>query len=147
MRSSVVAIAAGSCPCLALSIPSAPRLNFGRRNRWATDNAGGPTQRRRATTPHRHHRPLPQMSKTTASPIGRRVIAMARCHATRPQRDGGTASGAGRVNDVDCNDDGRRGGSRSGDNGIGVWADANIVVVIVDKDRGGRGRRHAAWIK
>jgi hypothetical protein len=50
------------------------------------------------------------MLKTTASPIGRCFIAIARRHAARPQRDGGTASGAGRVDDVDCNDDGRRGG-------------------------------------
>ncbi len=48
---------------------------------------------------------------------------------------------------VDGDDDGRRGGLRSGDDGIGVRADADIVVVIVDEDRGVRGRRHAAWIE
>jgi hypothetical protein len=87
------------------------------------------------------------MLKATASLIGRCVVAMVQRRAARPQRDGGTALGAGRVDDVDCDDDGRRGGSRSGDDGIGVRADANVVVVIVDEDRGGRGRRHAAWIE
>jgi hypothetical protein len=51
------------------------------------------------------------------------------------------------VDYVDGDDDGRRGGLRSGDDGIGVRADADIVVVIVDEDRGVRGRRHAAWIE
>jgi hypothetical protein len=51
------------------------------------------------------------------------------------------------VDDVDGDDDGRCGGSQSGDNGIRVWAYAKVVVIIVDKDRGGRGRRHVAWIK
>ncbi len=51
------------------------------------------------------------------------------------------------MDDVEGNNDGRRGGSRSGDNGIGVRADANVVVIVVDEDHGGRGRRHAAWIK
>jgi hypothetical protein len=55
--------------------------------------------------------------------------------------------GAGRVDDVDGDDDSRRGGLQSGDDGIGVRADANVVVIIVDKDRGGRRRRHAAWIE
>ena len=56
-------------------------------------------------------------------------------------------SGAGRVDDVDGDDDGRRGGSQSGDNGVKVRADADIVVVNVDEDRGGRGRWHAGWIE
>ncbi len=51
------------------------------------------------------------------------------------------------MDDVDGDDDGRCGGSQSGDNGIRVWAYAKVVVIIVDKDRGGRGRRHVAWIK
>ncbi len=51
------------------------------------------------------------------------------------------------MDDVDGNDDGRRGGLRSGDNGFGVQEDANVVVIVMDKDQGGRGRRHAAWIK
>jgi hypothetical protein len=55
--------------------------------------------------------------------------------------------GAGQVDDVDGDDDGRRGGSQLGDDGVGVWADANVVVVVVDEDRGGRGRRHAVWIE
>ncbi len=50
------------------------------------------------------------------------------------------------MDDIDCDDDGCRGGSRSGDDGIEVQADANIVIIVVDKDHGGRGRRHAAWI-
>jgi hypothetical protein len=87
------------------------------------------------------------MSTTTVSPIGRRVVATAGRRAARPQRDGGAALGAGRVDDVDGNDDGRRGGLQLGDNGVGVWADADVVVVVVDEDRGGRGRRHAVWIK
>jgi hypothetical protein len=32
--------------------------------------------------------------------------------------------GAGRVDGVDGNNDGRRGGLQSGDDGVGVWADA-----------------------
>ncbi len=56
-------------------------------------------------------------------------------------------SGAGQVDDVDGDNDGRRGGLQSGDNGVGVRADANVVVIVVDEDRGGRGRRHAGWIK
>ena len=51
------------------------------------------------------------------------------------------------MDDVDGDDDGRRGGSRLGDDGVGVRADADVVVVVVDEDRGGRGRRHAVWIK
>jgi hypothetical protein len=51
------------------------------------------------------------------------------------------------VDDIDCDDDGRRGGLRLGDDGIGVRADADVVIVVVDEDHGGRGRRHAAWIK
>ncbi len=51
------------------------------------------------------------------------------------------------MDDVDGNDDGRRRGLQLGDDGIGVWAGANVVIVFVDKDHGGRGRRHAAWIK
>ncbi len=86
MRSSVivfvfVAIAAGGRPCLALSIPSAPQMNFGRRHQWATDDVGSPTRRRRATAPRRRRRPILQMSTTTASPIGRRVVALARRRA------------------------------------------------------------------
>ena len=55
--------------------------------------------------------------------------------------------GAGQVDDVDGNNDGRRGGLRLGDDGVGVWADANVVIIVVDEDRGGRGRRHVAWIE
>ncbi len=51
------------------------------------------------------------------------------------------------MDDVDGDDDGRRGGLQLGDNGIRVRADANVVIVVMDKDRGGRGQRHAAWIK
>jgi hypothetical protein len=51
------------------------------------------------------------------------------------------------VDDVDCNYNSPHGGLQLGDNGVGVWADANVVVVVVDEDRGGRGRRHVAWIK
>ncbi len=51
------------------------------------------------------------------------------------------------MDDIDCDDDGRRGGLRLGDDGIGVRADADVVIVVVDEDHGGRGRRHAAWIK
>ncbi len=127
--------------------PVGPPMNFGRQNRWATDDSGGPTRRRRATAPRRRRRPLPQMSTSTVSPIGRCVVATARRRAARPRRDGGTASGAGRVDDVDGDDDGRRGVSRSGDDGVGVRADADVVVVVVDEDRGGRGRSHAAWIE
>jgi hypothetical protein len=46
------------------------------------------------------------------------------------------------MDDVDDNNDGRRGRLQSG-----TMADANVVVVVVDKDRGGRGQRHVAWIK
>ncbi len=51
------------------------------------------------------------------------------------------------MDDVDGNNDSRRGGLRLGDDGVGVRADANIVIVVMDEDRGGRGWRHAAWIK
>ncbi len=51
------------------------------------------------------------------------------------------------MDDVDGDNDGCRGGSRSGDDGVGVRADADVVVIVVDEDRGGRGRRHAAWFK
>ncbi len=51
------------------------------------------------------------------------------------------------MDDVDGNNDCRHGGLQSGDDGIRVWADANVVVVVVDEDRGGRGRRHVGWIK
>ena len=44
------------------------------------------------------------------------------------------------MDDVDGNDDGRCEGSQLGDDGVGVWADANVVVVVVDKDRGGGSR-------
>ncbi len=55
--------------------------------------------------------------------------------------------GAGKVDAVNGNDDGCQGGSRSGDNGVEVRVDANVVVIVVDKDWGGRGQRHAARIK
>ncbi len=45
--------------------------------------------------------------------------------------------GAGKVDDVDGNDNGRCGKLQSGDNGVGVWVDANIFVVLMDKDHGG----------
>ena len=51
------------------------------------------------------------------------------------------------MDDVDGNNDGRCEGSQLGDDGIGVWADANVVVVVVDEDHGGREQRHAAWIE
>jgi hypothetical protein len=51
------------------------------------------------------------------------------------------------VDDVDGNNNGRHGRLRSGDNGIGVRADADVVIVVVNEDRGGRKRRHAAWIE
>ncbi len=54
--------------------------------------------------------------------------------------------GAGRVDDVDCNDDGHCGGSQSGDNGVGVQVDAVVVVVVVDEDHGvgGGGMRRGS---
>jgi hypothetical protein len=55
--------------------------------------------------------------------------------------------GAGRVDDVDGNDNGRHGGLQLEDNGIGVRADANVVVIVVDEDHKGRKRRHVAWIE
>jgi hypothetical protein len=132
-----------SCPVH----PVGPPMDFGQRNRWAMDYAGSPIQQQCVTTPHCCHCPIPQMSMTTASPISHRVVATARRGATRPQRDGGTASGAGQVDDIDGNEDGRRRGLGSGDDGIGVWADANVVVFVMDEDCGGRGQRHAVWIK
>ncbi len=51
--------------------------------------------------------------------------------------------GAGRVDDVDGDDDGRRGGSQLGDDGNGVWVDINVVIIVMDKDWGGRRWRHA----
>ena len=51
------------------------------------------------------------------------------------------------MDEVDGNNDGRCGGSHSGADGVGVWVDADVVIVIVDEDRGGRGWRNAAWIK
>jgi hypothetical protein len=121
--------------------PVGPPMNFGQRHRWATDDASGPTQRLGATAPRCRRCPLPQMSTTTASPIIHRVVATARRHAALPRQDGGTALGAGRVDDVDGDDNGCCGGSQLGDDGIGV--DANVVVVIVDKEWGRKGRRHA----
>ncbi len=51
------------------------------------------------------------------------------------------------MDDVDGDDKGCRGGLRSGDDGIGVWANAIVVVVVVDEDCEGRRQRHAAWIR
>ncbi len=51
------------------------------------------------------------------------------------------------MDDVDGDNDGCHGGLQSGDDGIGVRADADVVIVVVDEDRGGRGRRHAVWIE
>ncbi len=51
------------------------------------------------------------------------------------------------MDDVDGNDDGHHEGLQLGDDGIRVWADANVVVVVVDEDCGGRGQRHTAWIE
>jgi hypothetical protein len=87
------------------------------------------------------------MSTMTTSPIGRHAVGTARRCAALPQRDGGTDLGAGQVDDGDGNDNSRRGGLQSGDDGVGVWADANVVIIVVDEDRGGRGRRHVAWIE
>ncbi len=58
------------------------------------------------------------MLTMTVSPIGRCVIGMVGHCAAQPQRDGGTALEAGRVDDVDSNDNRRRGRSQSGDDGI-----------------------------
>ncbi len=51
------------------------------------------------------------------------------------------------MDDIDGDDNGHHGGSRLGDDGIGVRADANVVVVVLVEDRWGGGRRHAAWIE
>ncbi len=51
------------------------------------------------------------------------------------------------MDDIDGNDDSCRRKLQSGDDGVGVWADANVVIVVMDEDRGGRGRRHAGWIE
>ncbi len=51
------------------------------------------------------------------------------------------------MNDVDGNDNGRHRGSQLGDNGVKVRADADVVVVVMKEDLGGRGRRHMAWIE
>ncbi len=51
------------------------------------------------------------------------------------------------MDDVDGDNDARREGSQSGDDGVGVRADANVVIIVVDEDRGGRGRRHVVWIE